>query len=644
MRKVRLVAIALLLATAPFGPAWAQDAVPEVEFPKVVLSRVPFDLRVRVRELARPERQEAFVGQLRLEASGRSGEERLQPQGVTADPEGGAVLQQLVLEGIGRRKLRLVWGQGAIEGRVLVLPGIVSVLPPVVAIVLALVTRQVLVSLFVGIWLGVSLLQGLDPFTGLLRTLDRYVIQALADPDHVAIVLFSMTLGGMVGVMSRSGGMQGVVSAISRLAKGPRGAQLAAWAMGVLVFFDDYANTLIVGNTMRPFTDRMRVSREKLSYIVDSTAAPVASVALISTWVGFQVGLVESAIRDIGLEADAYVLFLRSIPYSAYSLLTIAFVALVAGWLRDFGPMWQAEHRSLTTGAVLRKGAQPITDAASLESASPQGCEARWWNALLPILLMIVATLVGLYLSGKSALGPAAGSARIGEIVGAADSFDVLMWTSFGAAGTAIALAISQRLLSLGQAIEAWLAGVRAMVLAMVILVLAWSIGKVCAELHTADYVIRLARNALSPQLLPAVTFIVAALISFATGTSWATMAILVPIAVPMAHKLSVGASLPAGASQTVLLGTLGSVLSGSVFGDHCSPISDTTIMSSMASAADHVDHVRTQLPYAVLVASVSVATCYLPCGFGLPPWLGLILGLGVLVLVLWIFGKPVQG
>ncbi|MDZ7372439.1 MAG: Na+/H+ antiporter NhaC family protein [candidate division KSB1 bacterium] len=631
----------ILVLALPEVTAGAPEQTLQVELPRAVLRGVPFDVRVRGVAVADSPRGASLDG-LRVADVAGGAQIALRPEEALFPSPGEVLLRALTVRHLGKRSLRITWNGQTVEAQVLVLPGVLSILPPLVAIALALATRQVLVALLVGTWLGVTFLQAYNPFAGLLRTLDHYVIEALADPDHVAIVLFSMTLGGMVGVVSRSGGMQGIVQSISRWGGGRRGAQLAVWALGVLVFFDDYANTLIVGNTMRPFTDRMRISREKLSYIVDSTAAPVASVALVSTWVGFQVGLIDSALKALGLGQDPYILFLRSIPLSAYSLLAIALVAMVALSLRDLGPMWKAEYRAATTGKVLRDGAQPISDAASFEATPVSAEDARWWNALVPILLMIATTFLGLYLSGRSELGAAARTARVGQIVGAANSFHVLMWASFLAAVSAIGLAVGQRILTLAQALESWLAGVRAMVLAMVILVLAWAIGKVCADLHAADYVIQLAKGVLSPPLLPAVVFVVAAFTSFATGTSWATMAILVPIAVPMAHKLCLLASVPPAASERILVASVGAVLSGSVFGDHCSPISDTTIMSSMASAADHIDHVRTQLLYALLAAAVSLVTCYLPCGFGFPAGLGLLSGIGLLTLLLLAFGKRV--
>ena len=526
--------------------------------------------------------------------------------------------------------------------RVRVIPGILSLLPPILAIILALTLREVLLALFSGVWLGAIFLHNYNPVAGLMHALDTYLISALNDSSHVAIIMFSLTLGGMVGVISKAGGTQGIVEKISRWANHPRGGQIATWLLGVIIFFDDYANTLIVGNTMRPFTDKIRISREKLSYIVDSTAAPVASIAIISSWVGFQIGLIDQAFENINVTRDPYLTFIWSVPYASYSVLAVIFVFLIGLTLRDFASMYTAEHRSFLTGKVLRDNARPIADDKSLDIQAEEGTPLRWYNAAIPIFVVIFVTIFGLYYNGSAELGSKAATARLGEIIGAADSFHVLMWASFLGAAVAIILAIAQRILTLQKALDAWLNGIKAMIIAMIILILAWSIGNVCGELKTADYVISVTRDILSPHFLPVLTFVVAAFIGFSTGTSWATMAILVPIVIPMAYKLTADAQLSASVAQPILLGTIGAVLSGSVFGDHCSPISDTTIMSSMTSAADHIDHVRTQLPYAFTVAIVACFVGYLPAGYGFPAWLSILTGIAVLLILLFTIGKRI--
>ncbi|MFQ5768989.1 MAG: Na+/H+ antiporter NhaC family protein, partial [bacterium] len=234
---------------------------------------------------------------------------------------GTATIANAVFQNTGVHSIRIESNEITATGQVRVIPGFLSLLPPLFAIVLAFMARQVLLSLFCGVWLGSIFIYNFNPLLGFMKTIDTYLINSLADADHAAILIFSLTLGGMVGVMSKAGGTQGIVQKLSKYANHPRGGQLATWAMGVFIFFDDYANTLIVGNTMRPFTDRLKISREKLSYIVDSTAAPVASIALVSTWIGFQIGLIDQAFNVLNLSHNAYNIFLQSIPFATYSIL-----------------------------------------------------------------------------------------------------------------------------------------------------------------------------------------------------------------------------------------------------------------------------------------------------------------------------------
>ncbi|NOZ62657.1 MAG: Na+/H+ antiporter NhaC family protein [Calditrichaeota bacterium] len=615
----------------------------KIEHPRIILSDVPFEMTVSALK-GNGQIDTSFSGM--AEAEGlfqKIFKEKKQLTKIGPFKNGVLHLRDVILPGSATVSFSAADGEINLSEKITVMPGYLSLLPPLLAIILALALREVLLALFSGIWLGAMFLWGYNPFIGLMRALDTYMVNSLFDKSHIAIVMFSMTLGGMVGVISRSGGTQGIVEKISRWAHHPRNGQIATWLLGVIIFFDDYANTLIVGNTMRPLTDKIGISREKLSYIVDSTAAPVASIAIISSWVGFQVGLIDQAFNNINVPHDAYITFLRSIPFASYSVLAIIFVFLIGFTLRDFGPMYKAEHRSFLTGKVLRDGAQPIADDKSLDIMPEEGIPLRWYNAAIPILIVIFGTMIGLYYSGRVALGDQAGTARLGEIIGNADSFSVLMWSSFSGAFVAIFLAVTQRILSMKKALDAWLNGVRAMVIAMIILILAWTIGEICGELKTADYVIAVTRDLISPHVLPMLTFIVAAFIGFSTGTSWATMAILVPIVVPMAFKLTVEAQLSASLSNSILLGTIGAVLSGSVFGDHCSPISDTTIMSSMTSAADHIDHVRTQLPYAVAVGLVAIFVGYLPAGFGFPSGLSILAGVLVFLIILFTLGKRID-
>jgi Na+/H+ antiporter NhaC len=535
-------------------------------------------------------------------------------------------------------------------------PGWLTLLPPLVAIVLALVFREVIVSLFAGIWLGALILAGWNPLTATLTSVDSHVLGALTeDADHVAIVLFSLLLGGMVGVITRSGGARGIVEALRPYATSGRRGQLLTWLAGMVIFFDDYANTLIVGSTMRPVTDRLRVSREKLAYIVDSTAAPMAAIAVVSTWVGFEISLIGDALGSAAAQAtdpavaaslaeaagNPFLVFLHTIPYLFYPILALLFVFMVVATRRDYGPMYRAEARARGGGGLLRPGARPVADLASgaLEAAEDQ--PHRWYNAVVPVGVVIAAAAAGIWATGTGELeGTGHG---VWEVVGAADPFRTLLWASFAGSVVAIILAVAQRILTLGDALEAWLGGVRAMMMAVVVLVLAWGLGGITEAVGTGTYLSGLLAETLPIRLLPVLVFVTAAAISFATGTSWGTMAILFPVVIPLAVAMGAGVGFAGGEHYTILLGVISSVMAGSIFGDHCSPISDTTVLSSMASSCDHVDHVRTQLPYAVTVAIVAMLLGDVATAYGVPPYVSLVIGAAVLYGILRLVGRTVE-
>jgi len=612
-----------LLAAA--GPAGAADAPWSLDVPAVVLSGVPCEIAVSGPPAAFPVVIESAAWRDTLTGPGPAGPRRL----ARGD------------------ELRLVELDGTVlaAARPRVLPGWTAVVPPLLAIALALVTRQVLISLVLGAWVGSLLLAGGQPLVAFLRLGDRFLVQALSQPDHASIVLFTTILGGMVGVMARGGLTEGLVRALSGRVGGRRGGQLATAAMGTVIFFDDYANTLLVGTTMRPLTDRLRLSREKLSYLVDSTAAPVATLAVISTWVGFQVGLIQDALGGLGqAPGSAYTFFLRTLPYSFYPWLTIVCVYLIAASGRDFGSMRVAEQRALATGQVLRPGARPASETLGGE-ATRAGDNARPVApvlGLLPIVVVIVTVAAGLVIDGRQAAEEAGLAAPdLRQTLEHADSFAVLMWAALLGTVTALLVAVGSRRLDLRAAVDGFVDGCRAMVIAVTILLLAWSLSAVCDELQTAPYLVEVCRDALSARLLPAVTFTLAAAVSFATGTSWGTMAILVPLVFPLGAVLPGAEGIAGPTAVGIHLAAVSAVLAGAVFGDHCSPISDTTIMSSLASGSDHIDHVRTQLPYALVVAAAALACGFLPAGWGLPPWGGLLLGGAVVAAVVFGGGRP---
>jgi Na+/H+ antiporter NhaC len=441
-------------------------------------------------------------------------------------------------------------------------------------------------------------------------------------------------IGGMVGIISRNGGMQGVVNLIVKWASNPKKGQLATGFLGLSIFFDDYANSLVVGNTMRPVTDRLRISREKLAYIVDSTAAPVACLALVTTWIGYEVGMISDAIEKIdGLDGSAYAFFLASIPYSFYPLLAIFFVFLVAWTRRDFGPMYQAEVRARTLGQVVGPDASIDEEAsASKETTPKEGKPHRAINAIIPVFVLVFGVLAGLWATGTGD--------TIREVIETSNSFKALMWASLLSVLVAGFMSGVQRILSVGEVVEAWYSGLKSMLFAMIILELAWALSAITTDLHTANFLVSALGESLHPGFVPTIVFILAAATAFATGSSWGTMGILMPLIVPLAWAVMDSSGMTAAHDYHILYSSISAILAGAVWGDHCSPISDTTILSSMASGCDHIDHVRTQLPYALLVGSVGVLGGTLPVGFGFPWWASLSLGAIMLIVVLRIFGK----
>lgn len=518
-------------------------------------------------------------------------------------------------------------------------PSIISLLPPLTAITLAMVTKQAHLSLFLGIVIGACFITG-GLWSGLTSSLDHYLVNSLAGSEsHTAIMMFTMAFGGLIGVMSANGSLKGVLQAASKYATNNFRGQLLTALMGLVIFFDDYSNSLLVGNMMRPFTDKVRVSREKLSYLVDSTAAPVASLAAVSTWSIFQMSLLDTPYATYGITQSTYVTFLQSIPYSFYCILAIIFLFLTVVMRKEFGPMLHAETRSQTTGEVLSKNAKPMMDkelVATLDASET----SHWSNAAIPIVLVLSITIGGLFITGLQDLAQGVEKSFI-NIISASNPNTALIWGSFFAGFIAIGISVFRGLLSISDAMDAWINGARSMVMACVILVLAWTIGDICAEIKTAEYIVDLTKDFLTPALLPPVTFITAALVSFSTGSSWATMSILVPVTVPMAIQL-MGGDNNAIVQTPIFISTFAAVLSGSVFGDHSSPIADTTVLSSTASGADHIDHVRTQLPYALVCAGIALVAGYFLTGIGMNVFISIFVGIGLSVAILKIFGKTV--
>ncbi len=531
------------------------------------------------------------------------------------------------------------------------LPMWLSILPPLIAIVLALIFREVLLALFAGIWVGGFVVYGLSAksiFTGLLAVGDSYLMEALTDSDHVSVIIFSMLIGAMVAVISKNGGMAGIVNILSRYAKSAKSSQLVTWFLGIAIFFDDYANTLIVGNTMRPVTDKHLISREKLAYLVDSTAAPVAAIAFVTTWIGAELGYIKDAATTLGIKEGAYSLFFHSLEYAYYPVLTLVFMLMLILMNRDYGAMHHAEIRARETGAVTAasldaKGQQKQKQEMAEFEPIDQS-RTRAINALLPVLVVIFGTLAGLLYTGFNPEvwnDTSVGFMRkLSITIGDSNSYLALIWASLSGVLMAVILTVSQRIMTLGETMESLLVGFKTMLPAILILVLAWSLAAVTQELYTAEFLTSLFSGNISAQFLPEITFFLAAIIAFSTGSSWGTMAILYPLMLPAAWYVSQAQGLSLEETMPIIYNVISVVLAGAVFGDHCSPISDTTILSSLASGCNHIDHVKTQLPYAITVALVANLVCTNLSSWGVHWLLVYVIGAAILWGVIRFIGK----
>ncbi len=541
---------------------------------------------------------------------------------------------------------------GSYNSIINLIPLWLSIIPPLLAIILALVFKEVVTSLLIGIFSGVFIIHIyfnsfwmalISSFTSLI---DHYILNSLNDSGHLSIIIFSTLIGGMVSVISKNGGMQGVVNRISKFAKTPKSGQLATWFLGIAIFFDDYANTLIVGNTMRPITDRLKISREKLAYLVDSTAAPIAAIAFVTTWIGAELGYIESGIATIeGLNEGVYSIFLSSLAYSFYPIFALLFMLILILRERDFGPMYHAEKEARMSDVMT---IDPLNLNEELdEFTAKEGIPHKAFNAIVPVSVVILGTIIGLISTGWDTTviddSSISLSRTMSTIIGNADSYKALLWSSLAGLFMAIILSVSQKIMSIHQSINAAVGGFKTMLTAVIILVLAWSLALVIEDLHTADFLTSIMSDNVSPYFVPTLTFLLAAVVAFSTGSSWGTMAILYPLMLPSSWAICLTAGIPEVETLSIFHNVVACVLAGAVLGDHCSPISDTTILSSLASSCNHISHVRTQMPYALTVGAVAILFGIIPAAFGIPFWITLPCGIIAMYLIIGKVGKKIE-
>ncbi|MST62145.1 Na+/H+ antiporter NhaC family protein [Peptostreptococcus anaerobius] len=527
--------------------------------------------------------------------------------------------------------------------------GLITIIPPLLAIVLAFITKNVVVSLFLGVLSGSLILQlgnGENIFSAIVLSFLDFIsraLNALADPWDAGIILQVLAIGGVINLVGKMGGAKAIAEALAKRAKTSKGAQLISWFLGILVFFDDYANSLIVGPIMRPVFDKLNISREKLSFVIDATAAPIAGLAIISTWIGLEVGLIHDAFGSINVDVDAFGVFLQTIPYRFYNILILAFIVLSAIMVREFGPMRKAEYlsyRNKSSKQFLDNGVEELDDMAPKD-----GVKLSVWNAIIPIGVLILSSLAAFYYSGYSSIMGGEDAALISainaspfsfnsikECFSASDASVALFQSAIFATIVAILMAKIKKIYTISEAIEVWVDGTKTLMITGVILILAWSLSSVIKEVGTAKFMINYLSGAIPAFLLPSIIFVLGSIISFSTGTAYGTMGILMPLAIPLAHSIN--------PEMGYVVVSTSAVLTGAIFGDHCSPISDTTILSSMGAGCDHIEHVKTQMPYAIYVASCTILFGYIPAGFGLPVFIVLPLAIFAVGFGLRFIGK----
>ncbi len=554
--------------------------------------------------------------------------------------------------------------------------GWLSLAPPLAAIVLAIATRRILLSLLAGVFLGSLVMARGDAWLAIDQMLEAHLWRTFVDEGKLRVFSFTLLMGAMVGVINRSGGMRGLVIVVTPWARTPRRGQLTVWILGLLIFFDDYANTLLLGSTLRPLCDRLKISRAKLAYLVDSTAAPVAGLALISTWIAVEIEYLQDGLNNLAvpMAVEPFELFVASIPYRFYVLLALLFVPMIAILGRDFGPMLSAERARLDFAGNGDNG-ETFTGLSDPTEPDPE-TPARWYNAILPIAITLAVVIFVTYTTGKRACLDAdpTSTPALRSIMGNGDSSFALQRGALAGLLFAGGLAMIQRLLSSRQVVEAAATGARLVIPAIAILWFASTISRMTGNksvdgepslrpyehaderLYTGDYLQGLllgevatgdadaeqvaARSKTLRRWLPTTAFVLASAVAFSTGTSFGTMGILLPMIVPLAAAVLAAEGGSCQPFDPIFLCSVGGILAGAIFGDHCSPISDTTVLSSQASGCDHMLHVWTQMPYALTVGAASIVLGTIPIGFGVPVWLLLPVQLVALFVLLLSFGK----
>lgn len=488
-----------------------------------------------------------------------------------------------------------------------------SLVPPVVAIALALITKEVYSSLFVGILVGGIFYSGFSFEGTITHIFQEGIVAVLSDSYNVGILIFLVILGTMVCLMNKAGGSAAFGEWASTHIKSRVGAQLATIILGVLIFIDDYFNCLTVGSVMRPVTDAQNVSRAKLAYLIDATAAPVCIIAPISSWAAAVTGFVEGE--------DGFSIFIRAIPYNFYAILTILMMIAMVVMKVEYGPM-KVHEDNAKKGDIYTTPDRPY---ANTEEEAVDNCKGKVMDLLIPIISLIICCVIGMIYTGGFFDG-----VGFVEAFSGSDASQGLVYGSFFAFVITIVLYLVRRVLKFDECMACLPDGFKAMVPAILILVFAWTLKSMTDSLGAAEYVAGIVAGSAEGMvnLLPAIIFLVGCFLAFATGTSWGTFGILISIVV---HAFE-------GKNETMMIIAISACMAGAVCGDHCSPISDTTIMASAGAQCNHINHVNTQLPYAASCAAISFIT-YIIAGFVQSAWIALPAGI-IMMLVFVTFMK----
>ncbi|KAG2767906.1 hypothetical protein PC129_g1201 [Phytophthora cactorum] len=528
---------------------------------------------------------------------------------------------------------------------VVVSPGWVSLLPPLVTLVMSAVLGQVTVSLLVGIWCGAIIVSNGDPFTAFLRTFDQYWVNAFTVDDHAGVLLFTIVLGGTIGVVQKGGGGHGLALVAKKFMTSSLRMQLSTWLLCLVIFFDDYSCILIVGSSLRQVLSQTGVSREKFAAIIHTVGVCLPSMSPVSAWIGVEIGYVAAQLRDLKLDWDPFVTCLSCLHYRFFPILFIAFIFITIICEKDFGPMVQFEKDA--AASPINDGSMTPVFPGPMDSPKPELAPLepdttkplRWQNAVVPFLTIVVLTFVGMIFDGFNSLytQDPNGSFGILDALSHCDSVSSLIRASAAGWVLSVTLLLLQRIITLNEATKAWMEGVKDILDPTLILTLAWALGSVIGEISTAPYIASVVGDSVPKQFLPAIACLLCYLVSFAVGSAFGTMAIMFPIIAPLSWSIS-------GGDAENLRQCFGSILGGSVFGNTCSPIADTSILASLSAHVPLENHVRSILPYAVLVAVVSVVGGSLPIGLKIcSTFTAFGICLAVLLLVVFFCGTRVN-